>query len=177
MPAGATITWSLTNVPNNHAGTWEFVIASSSNADSVRVAFRQIPANPGPGISSSDDPDYIRPIYIYADLTVTVSSGSTSYTTTKRIKRNVNSSPFALRSNMENNYLNISIQDSGNDILKNRENSYTYELWHTMYGLMKIQEIQNANEQVSTTGLPQGVYVVLLKENGTTSAQKKIMVK
>ena len=70
-----------------------------------------------------------------------------------------------------------SIQDSGNDILKNRENSYTYELWHTMYGLMKIQEIQNANEQVSTTGLPQGVYVVLLKENGTTSAQKKIMVK
>ena len=177
VPAGATITWSLTNVPNNYAGAWEFVIASSSNADSVRVAFRQIPANPGPGISSSDDPDYIRPIYKYADLTVTVSSGSTSYTTTKRIKRKVDSSPFALRSNMENNYLNISIQDSGNDILKNRENSYTYELWHTMYGLMKIQEIQNANEQVSTTGLPQGVYVVLLKENGTTSAQKKIMVK
>ncbi|MBQ1874815.1 MAG: T9SS type A sorting domain-containing protein [Paludibacteraceae bacterium] len=44
-----------------------------------------------------------------------------------------------------------------------------------MYGRMRTQEVQSMNEQISTIGLPQGVYVILLKENGSTIAQTKVI--
>jgi len=51
------------------------------------------------------------------------------------------------------------------------------ELWHSMYGLMRTQEMQNTNESIETTGLPQGVYIILYKDqNGTIIDQKKIMI-
>ena len=55
--------------------------------------------------------------------------------------------------------------------------TYTYELWHTIYGRMRTQTAHSASEQIDTTGLPQGVYILLLKENGTTIAQTKVLVK
>ena len=55
--------------------------------------------------------------------------------------------------------------------------TYTYELWHTIYGRMRVQEVQNANEQINTTGLPQGVYIVLLKDQkGEIVSQTKVII-
>ena len=57
------------------------------------------------------------------------------------------------------------------------EDTYTLELWHSVYGLMRTQEIQNTDEPIETTGLPLGVYIVLYKDqNGTIIDQKKIMI-
>lgn len=57
------------------------------------------------------------------------------------------------------------------------ENSeYTLELWHSIYGLMRTKVAESATEQMSTTGLPQGVYVLLLKENGNVIAETKVMI-
>ena len=51
---------------------------------------------------------------------------------------------------------------------------YTLELWHNIYGLMKEQKMLSLQEQMDISSLPQGVYVILLKENGNVIAQEKI---
>ena len=57
------------------------------------------------------------------------------------------------------------------------ENSeYTLELWSPIYGLMRTKGVQSATEQMSTAGLPQGVYILLLKENGNVIAETKIII-
>ena len=38
-------------------------------------------------------------------------------------------------------------------------NNYTLELWHSLYGLLRIQQTQSINEQIDTNGLPQGIYI------------------
>ena len=56
-----------------------------------------------------------------------------------------------------------------------RENAdYTIELWHNIYGLMKECRMQSLHEQIDINSLPQGVYVILLKENGNIITQEKI---
>ena len=59
------------------------------------------------------------------------------------------------------------------------ENSeYTLELWSPIHGLMRTKGVQSATEQMSTTGLPQGVYVLLVKnQNEEIVEQTKIMIK
>ena len=57
------------------------------------------------------------------------------------------------------------------------ENSeYTLELWSPIYGLMQTKVVQSATEHMSTAGLPQGVYVLLLNENGNVIAETKIII-
>ncbi len=156
VPAGATITWSINNI---YAQLFEFTLVSEQNRDSMYVAFRQIPYNPpGPGIPIAGNSATTDAISHYqnADLTVTISDGTNSYSVTKRIKKLVSSFPFL---------------SPGSDT------TYTLEFWHTIYGLMRTQETQSAEEQIDTTGLPQGVYVILKKTlNGKVVEQKKIMV-
>ncbi len=54
--------------------------------------------------------------------------------------------------------------------------SYTLELWSPVYGRMRVKNVQNADEQIDTTGLPQGIYILLLKDkNGEIVEQTKIM--
>lgn len=53
---------------------------------------------------------------------------------------------------------------------------YTYELWHSIYGLLRTQNIQSADEQIDTSGLPQGLYIIITKENGQPIKQTKIMI-
>lgn len=55
--------------------------------------------------------------------------------------------------------------------------NYTLEMWHSIYGRIYTQPAQNTRESISTHNLPQGVYVVLLKENGNVIAQTKIKIK
>jgi hypothetical protein len=52
----------------------------------------------------------------------------------------------------------------------------TLELWHNIYGSMGTQQVRSNHEQIDITGLPQGVYVLLLKENGEVIAQTKVNI-
>ena len=92
--------------------------------------------------------------------------------------------PASITGIVEDDVLTVSLTDGQNgDSLSQLQQritdnnaTYTLELWHTMYGRMRVQEVRNENEQINTTGLPQGVYVILLKENGTTIAQTKVII-
>ena len=59
----------------------------------------------------------------------------------------------------------------------NENSEYSLELWNAMLGRMKTQPAESANEQINTSGMPQGVYSVSLKENGEIVAQTKVMLK
>ncbi len=52
----------------------------------------------------------------------------------------------------------------------------TLELWHNIYGSMGTQQVRSNHEQIDITGLPHGVYVLLLKENGEVIAQTKVNI-
>ena len=156
VPEGATITWSINNIS---ATPFEFVTASVQNRDSMYVAFRQISYNPpGPGIPISGygvGADAISR-YQNADLTVTISAGTNSYSTTKRIKKLVSSFPY---------------------LSTERDTTYTLELWHPNYGVIYTQETESLDKQIDTHGLPQGLYVQILKDrNGTIINRTKIMI-
>lgn len=176
IPQGETITWSINNLPQVH-DLFEFVLASPQSRDSMRVAFRQKSITPGPGFEHSigDEIDGFS-IYKKADLTVTVSSSTSSYSTTKRIKRATSDPfPFSMRSHTENGKVNVTIN---NDRLQYAGyEGLTLELWHTIYGLIRVQAVNNATERININGLPQGVYAIILKENDNIVATDKVMVK
>lgn len=56
------------------------------------------------------------------------------------------------------------------------DGEYTLELWHSLYGSMRTQRALSANEQMNISGFPQGVYVLLLKTNGTVVAETKVQI-
>ena len=56
-------------------------------------------------------------------------------------------------------------------------NIYSIDLWHPVYGLMNSYKLQSATEQIDTKGLPFGVYIIVLKENGTIIANTKVLIK
>ena len=173
VPAGATITWSIDNLPFS-PNLFEFVLVPPINRDSVRVAYRQKSINPGSGFEHSigDDVEGIVR-YRNADLTVMVSSGTSSYSTTKRIRKATSGQlPFSLRTNPGNGKVNVTIN---NEHLQYE--GLTLELWHTIYGLIRVQAVNNATERININGLPQGVYAIILKENDNIVATDKVMVK
>jgi len=76
-----------------------------------------------------------------------------------------------------NDQLNIEIVTDGDDI-QNRDasNSYTLELWHVIYGRMYTGTMNSYSAQISAQDLPQGTYVVVLKDNGKVVAQTKVQI-
>lgn len=154
VPAGATITWSLHNystVPKH------CVIAQGQGTDSVYIALRPTGTMPPPifpplNVEYPEGGGIVQP---YAKLTVTISAGTQTYTTSRNLNRPKTPS---LINNMPHN------------------NSYTLELWHSAYGLLRTQNIQSADEQIDTSGLPQGLYIIITKENGQPIKQTKIMI-
>ncbi|MCR5049552.1 MAG: hypothetical protein K6A36_00545 [Paludibacteraceae bacterium] len=42
---------------------------------------------------------------------------------------------------------------------------------------MATQPANSSNEQINTSGMPQGVYAITLKENGEIVAETKVMLK
>lgn len=52
----------------------------------------------------------------------------------------------------------------------------TLELWHNIYGCVRTQPVRSNHEQIDITGLTQGVYVLLLKENGEVIEQTKVNI-
>lgn len=88
---------------------------------------------------------------------------------------------FNLKGNIEGQQLNVSICEDREDAQSmmaqlDEDSNYTLELWHSIYGAMRVQTVYNANEQMSISGLQQGVYVLSLKENGIIIAQTKVQI-
>lgn len=86
-----------------------------------------------------------------------------------------------LNGNVDGQQLNITIMEDSEDSQRlmaqlDEDSNYTLELWHSIYGAMRVQTVYNANEQMSISGLPQGVYVLSLKENGIIIAQTKVQI-
>ena len=89
---------------------------------------------------------------------------------------------FIMSATIDNNHqLNITIsEDNGEQqhshAQLNENSDYTIELWHSIYGRMKEQAPHSSTTQIDTSSLPQGVYVVVLKENGEVIAQTKVQI-
>lgn len=89
------------------------------------------------------------------------------------------SSAFSLNAYTDNGTLQVEINEqdeetrSGESSL-NKANTYSLELWHNIYGCMRSQTVQSMQVQMDINGLPQGVYVLLLKENGNVIADTKV---
>lgn len=58
----------------------------------------------------------------------------------------------------------------------NDDSEYSLELWHNIYGRMCNQPIIRASELMDISGLPQGLYVLILKENGNIIAETKVQI-
>ena len=56
------------------------------------------------------------------------------------------------------------------------DSEYTLELWHSLSGSIRTQRAFGTNEQMSIRGIPQGVYVLLLKANGNIVANTKVLI-
>lgn len=87
-----------------------------------------------------------------------------------------------LLANVTEDILNVAItlNDEENvrdeSSLLSAQSNYTLELWNSIYGCMRIQSAVNTHEQMNIQNLPQGVYVLLLKENGNTIAETKVII-
>ena len=82
--------------------------------------------------------------------------------------------------NVDNELLNIFIVEENEEsqyvpAQLNTEKRYTLELWHNIYGLCTIP-VLSATTQMNIAGLPSGVCVLLLKENGEVVAQTKVLI-
>lgn len=86
-----------------------------------------------------------------------------------------------LTNQFEQDLLNVYItedsEESSHELLQLDENSnYTLELWHNIYGRMCEQTVHTPNIQMSTSELSQGIYVLILKENGNIVAETKVQI-
>ena len=89
------------------------------------------------------------------------------------------SSAFSLNAYTDNGTLQVDINKQDEETRSvesslNKANTYSLELWHNIYGCMRSQTVQSMQVQMDISGLPQGVYVLLLKENGNVIADTKV---
>lgn len=86
---------------------------------------------------------------------------------------------FSLTAILNNGQLNIAITKEGEDS-QNRDfsnekvSNYSLELWHAVYGRMYIGTMNSNSAQINTQDLPQGTYVIVLKDNNKVIAQTKV---
>lgn len=108
-------------------------------------------------------------------ISVTNTNSECGYATTN-YKFNVDIN-WSLNAAWNNDQLNIEIVTEGDDI-QNRDasNNYTLELWHVIYGRMYTGTMNSYSAQISAQDLPQGTYVVVLKDNGKVVAQTKVQL-
>ena len=168
VPSGATITWSINNtiiLKKNYE------LVSPQGRDSMYVALRtSSPISPHfpfgkVGDESSNNEVYVPSISLpnRCVLTVTITADGESYS----VSKNIRSGNMPFTSN-EPAYIQENLPNAGN---------YTLEFWHSIYGLMRTLETQNADERIDTNGLPQGVYIILKKTStGGIISQEKIFI-
>ena len=88
---------------------------------------------------------------------------------------------LSLNTSLNNDQLNITLVEEGEDsqirgFSNEQNNNYTLELWHAIYGRVHTQTMQSNSVQIGTNNLPQGTYVVVLKDNGEVVAQTKVQI-
>ena len=85
-----------------------------------------------------------------------------------------------MRALVTDGFLQLDIWDENEVEQKSHQwgsNIYSIDLWHPVYGLMNSYKLQSATEQIDTKGLPFGVYIIVLKENGTIIANTKVLIR
>ena len=173
VPVGATITWSIQNISPQ---TFQFETASPQNRDSMRIAWRPIPPDPGLPINGNSEIDGPKPRYQQADITVTVSGGGQSYSTTKRIRKEVYSLPFMLRDeNSDDNVRKVMLHGDYIQVT-NINGASSVEVWHAMYGCVLTQGVRSNTELIDVRNLPQGVYIIILKNGESIVAETKLFI-
>lgn len=181
VPQNATIQWSLNNVTvfPKHCE-----IVSGQGTCSVYVALR--PTNSFPPIplgnegSNSDEivlPDVAA---TYTVLNVTVTSNGGTYSLSKTIYKPETSlmysiPPVEYSYQIRNRELNITLESDNMSIHGNR--NISVELWHNMYGRVRVQSMINNVEQIDLQGLTQGIYVLIIKDNDIIVSSEKILIK
>lgn len=178
VPSDATITWNITNNTTNPM----YTLVSSRYCDSVYVANRNNSLNPWNPLSLNDSlsiEGIHPPLPVHrGTLSVSISCGTT--TTTYTIKKTIRESAGVISmmpqlvGSTDESTLNVQIKNF--DSLLTTGQSSTLELWHPIYGRMRTQRANNTMEQINILGLPKGVYILLLRQNGNPIAQTKVMV-
>lgn len=154
---GATITWSITNT--GVTGTKKYHLVSPNGRDSMYIADRPIPLGPiNPPVIGTSGNGAKPGGYHRGNITVTLNYGSNDvHTVTKTIRE----------------YIGFGSKDVPQE---DNEGDYKMELWSTTYGLVRVQDVDSAEERMDMNGLPQGVYVLIIKQNGIPVSQQKVMI-
>lgn len=173
-PRTFTIT-NCTNVPDS-ALTWTVTKKITPQSGNWLLPYIKITSYSGRSIT------YTPTLNVAGICEVTITATNTTQecivtaTKTYLIRR-----ILSLLASSEEGELHISVneesEESGHTAAQlNASSSYTIELWHNIYGLMKSQAVLSTDIQIGTSNLPQGVYVLLLKENGEVVAQTKVQL-
>lgn len=154
---GATITWSITNT--GVTGTKKYHLVSPNGRDSMYIADRPIPLGPiNPPVIGTSGNGAKPGGYHRGNITVTLNYGSNDvHTVTKTIRE----------------YIGFGSKDIPQE---DNEGDYKMELWSTTYGLVRVQDVDSADERMDMNGLPQGVYVLIIKQNGIPVSRQKVMI-
>lgn len=177
VPSGATITWNVTNT----FPRVRFVLVSPQGRDSMYVAYRGTPLVSPPVIENiNNDIEVFRPPFYHREtLSASINYGTASYTATKQINMRVeqnsatNAPQYSMNSSTMGENIEVEISTSGDAF---SVSCYSLELWSPIYGLMRTKVVQSTTEQMDISGLPQGVYILLLKANGTPIAETKVLI-
>jgi hypothetical protein len=188
LPANTSVTWSITN----ELGTLKqyTIVSQTTDGDSVYIANRQNNgSNPPPifpGLLNGGADEINAGLYHKGYITATLSNGATSYALHKTI-REPNPQPwnpsfsFALSGNVNHSQINITISKNDSQqqeqIVLDGNKEYTLELWHSIYGKMMTQQVHDTQEQMNITGIPMGMCIIVLKEDGNTIAETKVLLK
>ena len=118
---------------------------------------------------------------VFGDYRIIAYNNGKDCGTTMATKQYTVAMPHSLHAINNGTMLNIilSIENGESQLVPaslDENSEYTLELWSPIYGLMQTKVVQSATEQMSTAGLPQGVYVLLFKENGNVIAETKVIV-
>ena len=59
---------------------------------------------------------------------------------------------------------------------KHVSGEFTLELWHAVYGRLRVKKVSNTHEQIDIRDLPKGVYVLILKDDTNIIAEEKTLI-
>ena len=159
-------------------------IVSGQGTCSVYVALR--PTNSIPPVPLGNEGDNPNEMILpnvtaaYTVLGVTVTYNNDTYSLSKTIYKPESSlmystPPIDYSYRIHDGLLNMHLESADLSMLENR--NVTLELWHNMYGCLRMQTITNNSEQIELHGLPQGIYVLIIKDNDVIVNSEKILVK
>ena len=88
----------------------------------------------------------------------------------------------SLSTMVDDDILNINISEDITDATprlqspKHVSGEFTLELWHAVYGRLRVKKVSNTHEQIDIRDLPKGVYVLILKDDTNIIAEEKTLI-